>query len=222
MKRLKEEIVEELEFRILSEKYNPGERLPAERELAEEFAVSRPVVHEALLILEGRGLVTMRPRHGVVVNDFRQMGTVDLLTTLLLHTEEENLNAHVLASLYRVRALMESDAALLACDRGTPEDWDQLENLMSFESALSDPRELALRDFAIHQQIALISGNIVYPLLINSLKPVYLEYLKNFYGKKGDSPEIRKRQRELLDSLREGNGAKSGNIMKELSSYTLE
>ncbi|MBB6480440.1 FadR/GntR family transcriptional regulator [Spirochaeta isovalerica] len=222
MKRLKEDIVQELEFRILSEKYDPGERLPPERDLAAEFAVSRPVIHEALLILEGRGLVTMRPRHGVVVNDFRQEGTLDLLTTLLLHTEEENLNPHVLSSLYRVRALMESDAAVLACNAGKTADWDLLEEIMSFDHHLSNPSELALRDFRIHQQIALISGNIVYPLLINSLRPVYLEYLKNFYGKKGDSREIRDLQRDLLVCFRQSDGEKAGKIMKKLSSYTLE
>jgi len=222
MKRLKEEIAGELEYRILSQIYGTGERLPSERDLAVEFSVSRPVVHEALLILEGRGLISLRPRHGALVNDFREKGTIDLLSTLLLHRGEEDGNGPLLSSLYRARALLESDAAKLACLYGSENDWDRLEELMGFGESLSDPRSMALRDFSIHHYIARVSGNIVYPLLINSLKPVYLEYLKGFYLKKGDSYEIRDLQKKLLDAFRRGNSDMAEAIMRELSSYTLE
>lgn len=221
MKRLKEDILKELEFRILSKHYATGQRLPAERELASEFSVSRPVVHEALLILESRGLVKMRPRHGVVINDFRQKGKLDLLSSLLLHAGEEELNREVLESLYRTRALLESDAALLACEKGSDEDWEELARIIDSDSGASDPVELALRDFQIHHHIARISGNIVYPLLINSLKPVYMEFLKTFYESRGNSGEIRYLQSDLLDALRRGESGKAQELMRELSSYTL-
>lgn len=221
MKRLKEDIVRELKFRILSETYKPGQRLPAERELAAEYSVSRPVVHEALLILEGCGLVTMRPRHGAIINNFRQKGTIDLLSTLLLHTDKEELNSHVLSSLYRIRALLESDAARLACIFGSSRDWDALEKIINSGSIGAEAKELAGRDFRIHHFIAFVSGNIVYPLLINSLKPVYIEYLNAFYRNYGDRQELRDLQNELLSAFRKGLCEKAEAIMLKLSSYTL-
>ena len=80
---LKEEFVLYMEELILGGSMKPGERLPPERELAKKFKVSRPVVHEGLRTLETRGLVTLRPRHGVVINDYRKEGTLDLLLSLI-------------------------------------------------------------------------------------------------------------------------------------------
>lgn len=222
MKRLKENILEELEFRILSETWMKGERIPPERNLAEEFSVSRPVIHEALLILESRGLITLRPRHGAVVNDIRAAGTIDLLTSLLCHPEEDGMSREVLRSLYRVRALMESDAAVLACRTGSDDDWAELEGIIEPVTENPSPEVLAERDFLIHHTVAKISGNIVYPLLINSLKPVYQAFLTTFYRKRGDTGEIRTMQRELLGALRLGKETDAMEIMKKLSSFTLE
>ena len=59
--RLKDEFVQDMERRILAGEWRSGERLPPERELAKSHGVSRPVIHEGILILESRGLVTLRP-----------------------------------------------------------------------------------------------------------------------------------------------------------------
>lgn len=222
MKRLKEDVLKEMEYRILSETYGEGERLPAERELAEEFAVSRPVVHEALLILEAKGLITMRPRHGAVVNDVRKQGTIELLSSLLCHRENDAMSREVLSSLYRVRALMESDAARLACRASSDEDREELAALIASEEEQTDPAGLAMRDFLIHLAVARMSGNIIYPLLINSLKPVYLQFLETFYGSKGNKEEIRSLQNQLLEALSKGEEVKAAALMKVLSSFTLE
>ena len=221
MKKLKEDIVKDIEFGILSGFYKTGDRLPAERDLALQFSVSRPVVHESLLILESRGLITMRPRHGVVINDFREKGTLDLLTSLLCHAES-GLNPEVLGSLYRVRALMESDAALLAAEKMGEAEFQELRTVINLVCDESDPAELADRDFTIHHLIAKYSGNLVYPLLINSLKPVYIEFLRYFYKKEGNLESIRKIQNELLYALGRGEGDNAASLMKKLSSFAID
>ena len=86
---LKEEFVLYMEELILSGSLKQGERLPPERKLAKNFGVSRPIVHEGILTLETRGLVTLRPRHGVVVNDYRKQGTLDLLLFLIRGANHE-------------------------------------------------------------------------------------------------------------------------------------
>lgn len=220
MKRLKEDVIKEIEYRILSGAYRFSDRLPAERELALEFNVSRPVIHESLLILESRGLVTLRARHGALVNDFKKKGTLDLLTSLLCHTGE-GLNGDVLKSLYSVRSLLESDAAHLAAENMDAVELETLKEVIESGSEETDPQELAIRDFAIHHLIAEYSGNLVYPLLINSLKPVYLEFLRFFYRTEGNSISIRKIQSELLSALEKGEGSRAASIMKKLSSFTI-
>lgn len=71
-----------LEELVLSGELRAGERLPAERDLAARLGVSRPVLHEALLDLSAKGLVTILPRRGVVVNDYRKSGSTAILSSL--------------------------------------------------------------------------------------------------------------------------------------------
>jgi GntR family transcriptional repressor for pyruvate dehydrogenase complex len=54
-----------------------------------QLGVSRPVVHEGLLELVARGLVTIRPRHGAIVSDYRTQGSVTMLASLLAYQQGE-------------------------------------------------------------------------------------------------------------------------------------
>jgi DNA-binding FadR family transcriptional regulator len=67
---------------ILNKNYQVGSYLPPERELSEKLGFSRPVVHKAIIRLEGKGLVTIRARQGVLVNDYRTSGKLELLEHL--------------------------------------------------------------------------------------------------------------------------------------------
>jgi len=221
MKRLKENVLNDIEFLILSGSYSAGEKLPAERVLAEKFNVSRPVVHESLLILESRGLIILRPRHGAVVNDFRRRGTLDLLTSLLCHTEE-GLNPEVLESLYRLRSMLETDAAHLAAKNLSPDNLIELRQIILKDIEETDAGALAERDFSIHHIISVFSGNVVYPLIMNTLKPVYIEFLKTFYKRRGNIGAIRSSQYELLKAFEAGDSSKAASIMKELSSFEID
>ena len=78
----KEKIASLIQDEILTGLFSSGEYLPSERDLAERFEVSRPVVHEALLSLQSKGLITMRPRHGCIVNNLSSSISMRLLTEL--------------------------------------------------------------------------------------------------------------------------------------------
>ena len=80
---LKDVFVQRFEELILSGALSIGQKLPPERELALMLGVSRPVVHEGLVDLENKGLVTMKPRVGTVVNDYRREGSLSLLNSLV-------------------------------------------------------------------------------------------------------------------------------------------
>ncbi len=100
-----ERVYEDLRAAIISGEYEPGERLRAEA-LAERFGTSRTPVREALMLLEGDGLVGIEPRRGAVVRSFDPAD---------------------LADLYEVRAVLEARAAGLAAARITPDDLAALE-----------------------------------------------------------------------------------------------
>ena len=81
--RLSDTITDQIEDLIASGKLRPGDRLPAERELAQQLDVSRPSLREALLILESRGLLQARRGGGFNVTDVTAPTITDPLVHLL-------------------------------------------------------------------------------------------------------------------------------------------
>jgi GntR family transcriptional repressor for pyruvate dehydrogenase complex len=65
--KLFEQITEQIEQRILRGELQSGDRLPTERELAEQFHASRTAVREAMKILAQKGLLAIRPGRGPIV-----------------------------------------------------------------------------------------------------------------------------------------------------------
>ena len=110
---LKDVFIERFEELILSGQLKIGQKLPSERELALRLGVSRPVVHKGLVDLEAKGLVTLMPRVGAVVNDYRREGSLALLNSLVTY-QKGRLGPDLQTSLLDVRRLFEVETARLA------------------------------------------------------------------------------------------------------------
>lgn len=163
-----------IEEMILSGKISIGEKLPPERELAGMLGVSRPVVHDGLMDLVNKGLVTMKPRFGTYVNDYRRQGSLALLASLLSY-HRGSLEPKLLSSLIAMRMLFELETARLAARNRTGEYLSALEEIIRTEGETDarDTSAVSELDFTFHHHVALASGNLVYPLIINSFKHVY-------------------------------------------------
>ncbi|MCM1566107.1 MAG: FadR family transcriptional regulator [Dehalobacter sp.] len=179
---LKEACVSRLESLILSGELKPGERLPSEREFAAALGVSRPVLHEALVDLEAKGLVSILPRRGVQVSDFRKSGSVAMLSTLLAFNQGA-LDPQFIKSLFAMRVLMETETARLAALHASPEQIAELDALLQRERDCSRANVAGLTevDFDFHLALAIISGNLIYPLILNSFKNVYTHLTGSFF-----------------------------------------
>jgi GntR family transcriptional regulator, transcriptional repressor for pyruvate dehydrogenase complex len=180
---LKEVFISRFEDLILTGRLAIGQKLPPERELAFQLGVSRPVVHEGLLDLAVKGLVTMRPRSGTVVNDYRRQGSLAILESLVKF-RQGTLEPELLKSLIDTRALMEIETARLASLNRTLEHLLLFKDILAREKAFvgSDTERITKLDFEFHHLIALASGNLVYPLLVNSFKPVYTAFTAMFFS----------------------------------------
>ena len=66
---LSQQVLEQIVQLLMNGQLNPGDKLPAEMTLMEQFDVSRPVLREALSSLETLEIITRRPRGGTFVND---------------------------------------------------------------------------------------------------------------------------------------------------------
>src|SRR3989454_9357 len=111
-----EQVAEQIEKRILGGELRSGDRLPTERELSEQFHVSRTAVREAMKTLAQRGLVDMRPGRGTIVID----GTSQAMRHsmgLMMKVGQAGSSE----SLVEVREIIEPEIAALAAVRATNE-----------------------------------------------------------------------------------------------------
>lgn len=179
---LKDVCILRFEGMILSGALAVGEKLPPERELAGSLGVSRPVVHEALVDLAVKGLVSMIPRKGAVVNDFRRQGSVTLLTSLLEY-QNGQLDARLLDGLLNMRMLIETENAGLAARNRTRTQVDELNGLIIQEAGVdpADVDTVTRLDFEFHLLLAIATDNLLYPLLLNSFRPVYTNLSSQFF-----------------------------------------
>ena len=83
-RRIHEDVAEQLRDAILDGRFAPGEKLPPERELAEEFRVNRTSIREAIKVLEGLGLVSVRQGDGATVQPLID-ASFDVLPPMIFH-----------------------------------------------------------------------------------------------------------------------------------------
>ena len=123
--KISDSIAIHIEDLILNGLLMPGDKLPAERELAKDLEVSRTSLRDALVKLEARGLLQARHSGGTLVRDIIGPTLTDQLVVLL----SENPDA--LLDLLEVREALERVAAYYAAQRATEPDREILEQHFS-------------------------------------------------------------------------------------------
>lgn len=205
--RLYQKIAAKLASSIHSGKYPIGERLPAERDLAEQFEVSRTTIREATIALEIEGLVEVKQGSGVYVRKLPQRGS---LTAPLDVGPFELIEA---------RLLIESEAAALAAMHISDGELDDLEALlvdMKRETAKGHG-EAADRKF--HETIAAATRNNAVASMVDSLWEIRIrspECIRLFARSKakGYLPIIGE-HRAILDALRKHDAQLARQAMQD-------
>ena len=155
-RRLSDDIVERIEALILEGSFQAGERLPAERALAEEFGVSRPSLREAIQKLASKGLLYSRQGGGTFVADQLNDALADPWARML--ESHPALNDDLL----EFRAVLQSQCAEWAAVRATPADVLQLEQSLKnaiAAVAMLDAEAVSEADRVLHQALAEAAHN---------------------------------------------------------------
>ena len=155
--KLSDSIVSHIEELILNGLLKPGDKLPAERELAKELDVSRTSLREAMVKLESRGLLQVRHSSGTYVRDIIGPTLTDPLVHLLTETPSAMLD------LLEIRESLEKTAARFAATRATGPDRAILEKCFSNlnqHTENGDPNEDAIAIAEYYLAIADASHNI--------------------------------------------------------------
>lgn len=164
--RISEEVIAQLKSAILSGRYQPGDKLPSERELIEQFGVGRGVIREALRALEATGFVTMRqgPNGGAYLKElnFNHLtgGFVDLYLAGKLTIPELN----------QVRKLVEPEVARLAATRVEDSHRAQLRQALAGERGqFSDGDDRMQGMTRVHFILAEMCGNYLLHAIVNAM-----------------------------------------------------
>ncbi len=174
--KLSDMIVQQLEKRILDGVLKPGDRLPPERQLAEEFGVSRPSLREAIQQLVSRGLLSSRQGGGTWVTDRLETAFSDPWEALL--NQHEELHDDVL----EFRRVLEGTVALCAASRATTADLARLQHCVDrLQQAYrgGSLAEQAQADVAFHQAVAEASHNVLFAHLSGSLLAMLQRHVKD-------------------------------------------
>ncbi|TAL31362.1 MAG: FadR family transcriptional regulator [Spirochaetes bacterium] len=214
---LVEVFVERFERLILSGQISVGERLPSERELALKLGVSRPVVHEGLVELQVRGLVSVVSRKGVFVNDYRKQGSLAMLESLLVY-QQGALEPRLMKSLLEMRRLFECETARMAARIRAEDGVKALREIVDEEKACDhrDTARVVELDFQFHLNVAIASGNLVYPLLMNSFRGVYTNITGQFFTVTAFVVEVFGFHEGLALAIEAGDEERSCAIMQRL------
>ncbi|MEM6741711.1 MAG: FCD domain-containing protein [Pseudomonadota bacterium] len=160
-------IVRQIELLILRGVLRPGERLPAERALAERLGVSRPSLREAIAELETSGLLARRAGAGIFVADV--LGSAFSPALVRLFAEHDEAVFDYLA----FRRDVEGLAAERAARQGSDTDLEVISTIFSkMEAAHTkpSPKEEANLDAQFHLAIVEASHNVV---MLHMLRSMY-------------------------------------------------
>ncbi|RLM20566.1 transcriptional regulator ExuR [Brenneria alni] len=160
-RRLYRQLAAELKQRIESGVYQVGEKLPAERYIAEEMNVSRTVVREAIIMLEVEGYVEVRKGSGIHVISNQQKH-------LLVTREDIEFVTAGPFELLQARQLIESNIAEFAATQVTRQDIVQLMEIQ--EHARQEDRFRDSQwDLKFHVQVALATQNSAMATIVEKM-----------------------------------------------------
>ena len=167
--------VEQIQNNILSGELAIGDKLPSARDLCSLIGVSRPVISAGLIELEKMGFIEIKPRQGAYVCDYRRKGTIETLVAIMRYNGGA-MRKNEVSSLLQVRRSLESLCMELIIDEVSEEDLRKMQPYLDNIQSANTPDDIADAIFVFHHELAVISGNVLLPLLYHSFKPqsIYL------------------------------------------------
>src|ERR1700719_3478649 len=163
--RLYEQIVQQIEESIMQGALKPGDQLPAERELAQQFGVSRTAVREAMKTLREKGLVEAYAGGGTFVTNETARSMRHTLDRMMRSGPSEGA-----VHLVEVREILEPEIAALAAKRADEDARSAMrESITVMHGARLDPEGFIEGDLDFHLALAEAAGNPLILSLIDSI-----------------------------------------------------
>jgi GntR family transcriptional repressor for pyruvate dehydrogenase complex len=204
--RLYEQIVQQVEESIQKGDLKTGDKLPPERDLAQQFGVSRTAVREAVKALREKGFVEAYPGRGTFI-----METNSHPIRLSLDRMVKAGQAEGSRYLTEVREMMEPEIAALAAERAEAENLAAMrESFEVMEGAKRDPDVFIEADLDFHLALAEAAGNPIILSLIDSIVGLLREQRMGIFQVEGGPERGQYHHKKILEAVehRDAGGAR--------------
>ena len=198
---------------VVTRKLQPGDMLPAEAEMLRNYRVGRATLREALRLLEGQGLIWVKPGPGggpvlgqLTPRHFGEMAKLHL-----------QIAGATFGEVLQARLAIEPLMARLAATSQDPAGLDQLRAHITEVDQLDLGDDAAYQEMSrsFHATVASISGNRVLDLMGEALKEVYDSKVPAAVMAKRQRPEVREAHREIANAIFEGRGDDAERLMRD-------
>jgi len=205
-KTVVEQVMENIKSLLSNGKYQPGDRIPTEQELAERFGIGRSSIREAIKIFNYLGVLESRTAKGTYVCDSNNISKEALTWSILMGNED-------MYNLVDLRGAIELWSMFSLVDRikKDPENGKKcLDTLASIIEEMkkavaeNQQQKLIKKDYDFHSVIIQESGNEVFISLFETLRSFMYEEIKKSY-QPADLNTLPGNHQILLDAIKTGN-----------------
>jgi DNA-binding FadR family transcriptional regulator len=215
--RASDEVVQQMKALILSGRLGPGAQLPSEKDLTEQFRLSRITVRDALRVLESEGLIEIKvgARGGAFVARPNAERVGESLTNLL------RLQQVTIRELIEARLAVEPYVASLAAQRATAEDMTAMGRAVADARAARDAGDQRFMPHSVAFHIALAGAakNQVLFFTVNSLRAPFHEALVRLLPADDMAERAIADHRQILDAIKTHDSQRAQRLMHEHIAY---
>lgn len=215
--RVSEEIIRQVEQAIYSEKLLPGDRLAPERELAEQFGVSRITIRDALRVLESNGLIEIKvgANGGAYVREPNLDSLSSSLNSML------KFKKATLLELTEARKIIETATAQLAAERATPEDLLNLRQVVEAAKEAHKSGDLYYMPHSVnfHSTLAKAAKNYILELTVSSFRTLFFNVLEKLMPTRDMAEKAQEDHWGIYEAVEAGNAELARELMAKHLSY---
>lgn len=206
--RVYEEVAKQIQQLILNQ-LHPGDKLPAERELAEMLGVSRSSIRDAMQSLKLMGLVEPRQGAGTVVREISPEVLVNPLADVIAHRRQ------LVSELLDFRKMIEPPLAARAATHASPEEIAEMEEILQRQDEKLRQGDLAIEeDSEFHYTIAMASGNSVVLKVLDVIMDMLRETRAKSLQREGRPQKSLAGHRKILIAIKRHDAAAAETAMR--------
>lgn len=208
-KRAYEDVVKQIRTLIEKGRLKRGDQLPTERELSETFKVSRTTVREAIFSLETMKLVDRRQGNGTYVIASSEEALVQPLATSLFSEKDD------LIDIFFLRKIIEPEITQLASENATPEEINELEDILKDQEAERVDADNPVRmDTNFHHLLARMAKNRVLERLLFALVDLLGKTRERYLQTEERKQKSLLGHRNILAAIQSGNKTAARQAMR--------